>query len=936
MKKLMVILMAVAMMSGIASTQSPVSAKGSKPLSEYGKSAISELATCLRTASTLDVFYLIDSSNSLSKTDKNNKRQEIIKQDILRWAQIGSLKPGLEINIAGALFNRSATTLSGWEKLTQNNANSLSLRFTNRINNQNLGNFTNWKAGLQESYNKLNVRSASCKAVIWFTDGGLWSPYDDREDSLRDLADICGPADEGNVPRSDSSEGLMAQIRRADIHVYGILLHDPTQSLNTPKEEAEEAFYRSLMQPLLEESGQVSGTSELPSGGMKCGENLTGEDKTYASGAFLEATSPADVAFKFMKIPATVQDGTEFACPKNGQFYVDPGIAQVEFATDATSWKIKDSTGKQIYKSEGKVNGTTSKITVPSLDEPETWTFTPTGGSGLCALYVYPQIDLELHDKALVGGRSSSVTGQFFASLTSKEKIDFNVYKKADFSAKVDGYSQEASLNKGTGTFELKNYTPAKDATEVVVTTKLLLETQHYVLLPVELKKIKKVYSPAALPNVGTITFGEPLYGSTGKTTATTVITAPQDTNGTSQVCFEKYSVIGDNQDESKGSATDRSKSWAWNVKGVDEQGCLNILVGTNRDQVVTFELSNPKQANSSGEALFEYRILRDGQDALKDTQTSNFETREKRSETLFLLLLLLSLLFGLGIPFGILTILHRLSTHFVIPRDLLRAEFAVNYNPVTQSMSISDSRFETLNEIPKYFKTLWVDPKQTYKAWLDPSGNQIGQDRTVLSAAALNLTSKPNWWPLGRASYTSTPTQGKISVVAQGNEPSAMGVQQIENPNLENLAYFTADLSDVNSTLQNNVLLPGVLVLYTRQPDVYDAGQFRDLVLGALGESTLGTYLAPESKYLVALKSAQGVEMAVPSSSIIEEPKRRGSLDDEEDSYQPPNLSSSQTVAPSNTSTGQACPNCNAALSEAGMFCPNCGNAPKRSLLDD
>lgn len=936
MKKFINLFLALLLLLTFGYFQSPASAKGSKPLSDYGKSAISELATCLRSSENLDVFYLIDASNSLKDTDKSNKRQEIIKQDIMRWAQIGALKPGLEINIAGALFNKSASSLSSWQELNPDNANSLSLRFTSRINNQNLGNFTNWKAGLQEAYNKLNVRPASCKAVIWFTDGGLWSPYGDRKDSLKDLADICGPADEGDVPRGDSSQGIMAQIRRAGIHVYGILLHDPTQNQNTSKEEAEEAFYRSLMQPLLEESGQVSGTSDLPSGDMKCGENLTGEEKTYASGAFLEASSPAEVAFKFMKIPATVQDGTEFACPKNGEFYVDPGIAQVEFATDATSWKIKDASGKQIYQSEGKVNGTTSKITVPPLEEPETWTFMPTGGFGLCALYVYPQIDLELHDKALVGGRSSSITGQFFASLTSKEKIDFNIYKKSEFSAKVDGYAQEASLNKGTGTFELKNYTPGKDSSEVAVSTKLQLETQHYVLLPVELKKTKKVYSPAVIPTVGKLSFGEPLYGSTGKTIATTVVTAPEDTSETSQVCFDKYSVIGDHQDESNGSATDRSKSWAWKIKGVDQQGCLNILVGANRDQLVTFELSNPKQANSEGEALFEYRILRAGQDAVKDTQTSPFETREKRSGTLFWLWLLASLIVGLGIPFGILTILHRLSTHFVIPRDLLRAEFQATYNPATQTINITDSRFETASEIPKFFKTLWVDQKQTYKTWSDPSGQQIGQDRTVLSTSALNLVSKPNWWPLGRASYTSTAAAGKFVTIVQGNEPNSEGTQQLENPNLENLGYFTAELSDVISMVQDNTALPGVVVLYTRQPDVYDATHFRDLVFGLVRESTLGTYLSSKNKFYETLKVGKGAAV-IPTLKLIEdEPKRRGSLDDEDDSSQTNEVNATNSAGTASSSSERSCPSCGTGPLEVGALCPNCGNTPKRSLLDD
>jgi hypothetical protein len=127
------------------------------------------------------------------------------------------------------------------------------------------------------------------------------------------------------------------------------------------------------MQPLLEESGDVTRVGELPRGSaeMKCGENLLGEDKTYASGAFLEATSAADVALKFMKIPAIVSGATEVICQKDGKFFVDPGISQIEFATDATSWKIIDSKDK-VFASSASVGdfGTTSKLALPDIEKP--------------------------------------------------------------------------------------------------------------------------------------------------------------------------------------------------------------------------------------------------------------------------------------------------------------------------------------------------------------------------------------------------------------------------------------------------------------------------------------------------------------------------------------------------------------------------------------
>jgi hypothetical protein len=274
---------------------------------------------------------------------------------------------------------------------------------------------------------------------------------------------------------------------------------------------------------------------------------------------------------------------------------------------------------------------------------------------------------LKLHDKALIGGRESSITGQYLASLSSGEKANLKIYKKAEFSAKVDGLSKDASLDKGKATFEIKKFTPSNNAEAVTVSAELRLETQNYILSPLELKATKEINSPATLPDVKSIVFGEPLQGSDGVTTAKAVISAPQNTENTSQVCFTKTEVIADNQNEGAGAATDRSSSWGWSYKGLDSQKCVNFLRGSNRDQIIEFDLSNPKQATALGDALFEYRILTNGVDAISDSQTANFETQEKRDGSLFVFWLLFCLAFGFGIPWLILWQLNRFHVYLLL-----------------------------------------------------------------------------------------------------------------------------------------------------------------------------------------------------------------------------------------------------------------------------
>jgi hypothetical protein len=838
MKKLIsLLLFSLAITTVLAPSQGM--AVGSRPLSDYGNAAIGELATCLRTSNRLDIFYLIDASKSLegtNGTDPERKRKDIVAQDIKRWAEIAGFQKDLEVNVAGAFFNRTSIPLANWQRLTKNNSASVASSFSGKIDRQSLGNYTNWRVGLETAYNALDQRDASCKAVIWFTDGGLWPTSGDRlTTSLKELATLCGTSGVNAVPNSDSQKGLMSKIRRAGIHVYGILLVDP--SIKT--DDKNEPFYRSIMQPLIEEKGQLQKVPSNLSADMRCGENLEGEEKDYASGAFLEAASPAEVAFKFMKIVATVQDGTESECSKDGHFYVDPGIASIEFHTDATSWKIVDANNKVVKKSNKVVGGTTTRVTVPPLTESTDWKFIPSPSGGLCALFVFPELHLNLHDKALVGGRPSSITGQFLSSATSGEKADLTVFKSVSFSAKVDGFAQDADLNKAAASFEIKEYTPGKEAKSVSVSAKLNLETQHYILSPLELKQTKEVNAPALLPNVSKFVFDEPIYGSTGKATATSTVKVPEDKNHDSQVCFDAPEVIADNQDESSGAATNRNSSWDWKPVGLDAQNCLNILRGTNRDQTVSFQLTNPKQANSKGEALFGYRILTDGVDTIKDTSTADFETQEKRSGGMFWAILLLCLALGFGIPWLILWFLNKKNSVYAIS-GLMRAEIPVGYDSdFKRLVPVDGSSLDEL-QLPEQFKNI-VSDKDVVTVFSDPSSAQVSRYGSNLNTSVVDFSAKPRIWPLSRPRFSATPKSGMFVAIKDQLFTNTPGPRRLSSNNLAKIAYFACASNDIESSARSGHQLVGTLVVFVTRPSMMSGAHFKGNVDQAIKDPAIG-----------------------------------------------------------------------------------------------
>jgi hypothetical protein len=683
MKRLFIALVAsLFILSGLVAPQVATASD----TSEYGKQSIADLVTCLNTAESLDVFYLVDSSTSLEKTDPKNERTKIISEDIRRWADVGTLRPNVKIQVAGALFSSSTARIADWQDLNAGNANGVAEQFAKQINNKNLSNYTNWRAGLEEAFDQHKTRSSDCKVVIWFTDGGLWSaPWSaaDRPNSLDDLEALCGPANSGDVTRSASSQGIMAQMRSAGIRVFGILLNVGVDT------EKDEAFYRSLMQPVIEEQGQIVSGSGLPSGEIKCGENLPAEERDYATGAFLEAQSAADVAYKLLDV--SIVGSTKVDCSKNGEFWVDPGIDAVEFATDASAWRITDAKGVVRASWTGSQKATTGKIAIPDLKEPEKWKFTPAGASKICSLYVSPEIYMSLHDKSLISGKQGSITGQFVKSLTSNQIADLSVYKSVEFSAKIDGKAFDSSLNKKTGTFEIKSYTPSASSESAKVQATLTLKTAHYNLNTLNLDKSKEIYSAGVLPEVGSIKFVSDLVGAKGKAVAEVTIKAPTAQGVSSNVCFTNFKVISDGQDESAGKATDRSQDWGWKLVGLDANNCIDFLNGTNRDQKVKFELSNPTQANAQGEALFNYKISSGDIADLKDSQTAGFGTRAETNSWLFWFWFIVLLFAGLAIPFGILRYINSKNARFTVGPGTFRGVIGLRLDLENQKLLVNN-----------------------------------------------------------------------------------------------------------------------------------------------------------------------------------------------------------------------------------------------------
>ena len=92
-------------------------------LTETGERAIQDLRRCLGEKDTLDVYYLIDQSQSLEKTDPFNKRAEVLSDSLQQLASLSDASRGLKISWNVAFFaDDFYAAPEGWRDLNTGNA----------------------------------------------------------------------------------------------------------------------------------------------------------------------------------------------------------------------------------------------------------------------------------------------------------------------------------------------------------------------------------------------------------------------------------------------------------------------------------------------------------------------------------------------------------------------------------------------------------------------------------------------------------------------------------------------------------------------------------------------------------------------------------------------------------------------------------------------
>jgi hypothetical protein len=108
------------MFAGTGFSIMPVAASSTSgvQISAVGERAFKDLSTCLASGKNqaLDVFYLVDSSGSLSYTDREEVRKTVLENSVSQLRNFAD--QGVAVSFAAALFSDSVKPIQSWSKLS--------------------------------------------------------------------------------------------------------------------------------------------------------------------------------------------------------------------------------------------------------------------------------------------------------------------------------------------------------------------------------------------------------------------------------------------------------------------------------------------------------------------------------------------------------------------------------------------------------------------------------------------------------------------------------------------------------------------------------------------------------------------------------------------------------------------------------------------------
>jgi hypothetical protein len=444
---LLSILLATYFQAVQASTTQPLQLMPKKSISETGQRAFQDLARCINSpdASNLNIFYLVDSSSSLSVTDEfgeasdpNDVRAQVLAQSL---EQLAPLNKNIKVSFALSTFDKTSPGLSPgyppvleWAEANSSNISTATTWVKTKIPELDGGGGTNWEAGLENAAKQLSNaprgEGRNCDVIIWFTDGAI-SVGGSTSADAGSIQRLCGlnPTDSSN----GISKGLIPGFRSSGITLIGILLD--------PKSDDPAISSRvSYMLPLVESSGQVDASAFGGNSSQQFQCGVSPVPQSHAAGALLTADNPDALAAQFAALNALVRNGA--AAPvtdgKPNRFVIDKGISSFDVVIPDSTWTLMSPNGS-VYdpKSSSSLSGYAvatsggvSTVTVQTkADSVGEWAVTKSKNDLPVSVYLFSGLQLKLNDSQLEAGKNSQPISGSVVS-TNGSLVDLSVYQQ--------------------------------------------------------------------------------------------------------------------------------------------------------------------------------------------------------------------------------------------------------------------------------------------------------------------------------------------------------------------------------------------------------------------------------------------------------------------------------------------------------------------------
>jgi len=654
-------------------------ASSSDHISEWGKEAVEQIATCINSSGQKDVvnvLYLIDESGSLQWNDEENLRVQGLKASLDEFARIKAYRPYFTINRAFTTFADSFAPVAGkgWQELDEGTLQSDKKWIESKVPELTTGKSTDYAKALEGAHNffKPQITRNSCNVLVWFTDGAI-NILPTMSSTAQGFEKICGinPVTGART----SQKPIIDRFRESGINIQGILLRNkdvlenPGDYGQARSDMEEESRGMTFFKPIVEYSGKVD-TEYF--GGRDEREIICGS-QNGAKGVVTEVENPIDIIWPPTEFECVTSSGRVLE-PQNGFVNIDPGFSRFRASAIKDGFTLKNGAGTTIATSQGSatedveisyfgfddvaisVSGTISDAA--AVLKPGKWKFTTAQNSEkvFCG---YLDLAVEIRNDPCYENESCAFSGVI---TRNGRPVEFSVYKDSELRyGLVNPVNQDISYSalsvdqngKFKGTFSPNGFIDQNGIANLIVTLDVETKSGYkFVFSAIQgVQPLPLGLYPEINPNpINSTDFTTQLLGKSG--TASAPITLKGPTRGSGEICFGELEVRSDPDPK-------RVNDYTATVNGNDlkDGDCISLTAG--QELPATLEIKNSTAAEGTVSGFIPVTLKSSGQPDISTQVPVTFDSTVEYNKVRRLIIFVICLLLGLLLPLTALKILQ-------------------------------------------------------------------------------------------------------------------------------------------------------------------------------------------------------------------------------------------------------------------------------------